>query len=414
MLRRDASRSAPTATAFTTASVSLVAVCAAAGVPAPLYVVYQQAHGVSTVALTGAFAIYILPLLAALLCCGSLSDHLGRRRVGVPALLVGAVACLVLATVDSAAPLIAGRAAQGLSVGLALSALGAFVVDLAPASRPGLAGAVTSGAPPGGIAIGALASGAAVQLAPERAPVVSFVVTAALLTVAAAAVALLPETTAPRRGALRSLRPVVRVPPTARAVFPAVCLLVAATYVLGGFTQALAPSLAVTVLGRDDLFSGALAVAVYHLAGPVAGLAASRLGVRRTLAGGAAGLVVGVAGFVAGIVVEGFAVYLAAAVVAGAGFGAAFAGAMRVLLDRSPAGAHAGTLAAVYLFCYLAAAVASLLAGAAVEVWGLAPVAAVLCGLVIVMVAAGATGSLRRMRAAPVPAADTSTGARQE
>ena len=157
--------------AFATASVALVLACAAAGVPAPLYVVYQQTDGVSTVALTGAFAVYILPLLVALLCCGGLSDHLGRRRVGVPALLVGATGCLVLATVDSAVPLIAGRALQGLSIGLALSALGAYVVDLAPPSRPGLAGAVTSGAPPGGIAIGALASGIAVQLAPGAAPV---------------------------------------------------------------------------------------------------------------------------------------------------------------------------------------------------------------------------------------------------
>lgn len=391
-------RSRP-ATTFTTASVSLVAVCAAAGVPAPLYVVYQQTYGVSTVALTGAFAIYILPLLAALLCCGSLSDHLGRRRVAVPALLVGAVACLVLATVDSAAPLIAGRAAQGLSVGLALSALGAFVVDLAPPSRPGLAGAVTSGAPPGGIAIGALASGAAVQLAPERAPVLSFVVTAALLTVAAVAVGLLPETVSRRPGALRSLRPEVAVPAAARAVFPVVCVLVAATYVLGGFTQALAPSLAVSVLGRTDLFGGALTVAVFHLAGPVAGLAASRWRTAPALAGGAAVLVAGTGGFIAAIALGSFAVYLGAAVVAGTGFGVAFAAAMRVLLERSPAGVHAATLAAVYLFCYLAAAVSSLLAGVAVEIWGLAPVASVLCGLVIVMVAAGATGSVLRTRA---------------
>lgn len=386
-------------TSFTTASVSLVVVCAAAGVPAPLYVVYQQTDGVSTVALTGAFAVYILPLLAALLCCGSLSDHLGRRRVAVPALLVGVVACLVLATVDSAAPLIVGRAVQGLSVGLSLSALGAFVVDLAPASRPGLPGAITSGAPPGGIAIGALASGAAVQLAPDRAPVLSFVVTAALLTVAAVAVALLPETVARESGALRSLRPVVRVPPAARRLFPTVCLLVAATYVLGGFTQALAPSLAVSVLGRHDLFSGALAVAVYHLAGPSAGLAASRLRPVRALAGGAAVLMVGTAGYVGAIAAESFAAYLVAALVAGAGFGVAFAGAMRVLLDRSPPGAHAGTLAAVYLFCYLAAAVSSLLAGVAVEIWGLAPVAMALCGVVVAMVATGAAGTVLRMRA---------------
>ncbi|BBG02693.1 MULTISPECIES: MFS transporter [Pseudonocardia] len=390
------SRSRPTA--FATASLAFVVVCGVAGVPAPLYVVYQQAYGISTVALTGAFAVYIVPLLIALLCCGSLSDHVGRRRVAVPALIIGAVACLVLTTVDSALPLIVGRAIQGASVGLALGALGAYVVDLAPPARPGLAGAITSGAPPGGIALGALASGAAVQLAPDGAPVWSFVTAAGLLVVAAGALALLPETAARRPGALRSLRPEVRVPAAARGVFPMVCLVVAATYVLGGFTQALAPSLAAFVLGRDDLFSGAMAVAVYHLAGPAAGLAAARLPAARALTGGAAVLATGAAGFVGAIAIGSFAAYLAAAVVAGAGFGVAFAGAMRVLLARSPAGAHAGTLAAVYLYCYLAAAVASLLAGAAVDVWGLAPVASALCGVVVVMLAVGAVGSARWLR----------------
>lgn len=388
----------PGAAAFAVASVALVAVCAAAGVPAPLYVVYAQTYGVSTVALTGAFAIYILPLLVALLCFGSLSDHLGRRRVALPAVAAGVVACLVLATVDAAAPLIIGRAVQGLSVGLALSALGAFVVDLAPPTRPGLAGAVTSGAPPGGIAIGSLASGAAVQLAPQGAPVVSFLVMAGVLAVSGLGLLLLPETAGGRPGALASLRPVVRVPPSARRVFPAVCVLVAATYVLGGFTQALAPSLAVTVLGRQDLFSGALAVGIFHLVGPAAGLASSRLRATHALSGGAAVLAAGVVGYVVAIAVGSFAVYLVGAVVAGVGFGLAFAGAMRVLLDRSPAGAHAGTLSAVYLFCYLAAAASSLVAGVAVDVWGLAAVAVVLCGSVVVMVAAGAAGSVLRMR----------------
>lgn len=397
MLRRTR-RPAGSFTSFTTASVSLVAISAAAGAPAPLYVVYQQTYGLSTVALTGAFAVYVLPLLAALLCCGSLSDHLGRRWVAVPALLASAAGCLILATVDSTAPLIVGRAVQGLAVGLSLSALGAFVVDLVPPARPGLAGAVTSGAPPGGIALGALASGAAVALWPDRAPVLTFVVAAGLLTVAAVAVAFLPETVLRNPGALRSLRPVVRVPATARRVFPAVCLLVAGTYVLGGFTQALAPSLVVSVLDGRGLFSGALAVAVYHLVGPVAGIAADRLPAGRALTGGAAVLVVGIAGYIVAIGLGSFAAFMAAAVVAGAGFGVAFAGAMRILLERSPEGTHAGTLSAIYLWCYLAAAVASLLAGVAVEVWGLAPVAVVLCGLVVVMVAVGTLGSALRMR----------------
>ncbi|GAA1100053.1 hypothetical protein GCM10009629_50370 [Pseudonocardia alni] len=128
------SRSRPPA--FAVASVSFVVVCAAAGVPAPLYVVYQRSYGISTIALTGAFAVYIVPLLITLLCCDSLSDHVGRRRVTVPAVVIGAVACLVLTTVDASAPLIVGRAAQSASVGLALGALGASSSIWRPRSAP--------------------------------------------------------------------------------------------------------------------------------------------------------------------------------------------------------------------------------------------------------------------------------------
>jgi MFS family permease len=390
----------PPRPAFVAASVALVAVSAAVGVPAPLYVVYQQTYGVSATALTGAFAVYILTLVAALLTCGTLSDHLGRRRVAVPALIVGALACLVLVQVESAVPLIAGRALQGLSIGLSLSALGALVVDLG-ADRPGLAGAITSGAPSGGVAVGALLSGAAVQAGGDRATLQIYAVTAAVLVASAVAVALAPETVRRSRGALRALRPRVRVPLAVRPFFAAVCLSVVAGYVLGGFTQALFPSLSAEVMGQDNRFSGALAVAVLHLAGPIAGAAAGRLAAGRAMLGGAVVLIVGVSVLAAAIAIASFPLFLVAAAVAGVGFGGGFAGAMRTVLDRCTPAERAASVAAVFLVCYLGAVVPSLLVGVIAEQWGLQPAGLAVCLLVVVLAASGAIWFRRRAPGAP-------------
>lgn len=125
------------APAFVVGTISLVTLVSAAGTPAPLYVVYQERYGIPPAGLTGAFAIYILPLVTMLLVCGRLSDHLGRRLVAVVALLLGALACGMFVAVTSTATLLLARSVQGVGVGLGLAALGALVVDLRPRAGHG-------------------------------------------------------------------------------------------------------------------------------------------------------------------------------------------------------------------------------------------------------------------------------------
>ncbi len=179
--------------AFIAASAALVAILAAAGAPSPLLIVYQQRYGIQDAGLTGALVIYILPAAAALLCCGRLSDHLGRRPVALLALGSTAAGCLVLISVHGLPTLLAGRALQGLGAGLGTSALGAFVNDLQPARRPWLAAAVTSGGPPAGLALGALVSGALVEYGPAPRTLV-YLVLVSVLALAAVGVLAAPET----------------------------------------------------------------------------------------------------------------------------------------------------------------------------------------------------------------------------
>lgn len=367
------------APAFVVGTISLVTLVSAAGTPAPLYVVYQERYGIPPAGLTGAFAIYILPLVTMLLVCGRLSDHLGRRLVAVVALLLGALACGMFVAVTSTATLLLARSVQGVGVGLGLAALGALVVDLRPPGRPRMAAAVTSVAPAGGIGLGAVVSGALVEYGPWPLTLVYLVLGAALIA-CAVGVALAPETSARRPGAVRSLRPDVRVPPGRRMIFAAASACFVASWAWGGFYQALGPSVAAEVLGADDRLVGGLVVASLTLASAAAGAPAGRLRPVLATVGGAVVLVGGVAGVVLALGLGSVPGFFAASVIAGLGFGAAYTGAMSTVLDGLDASDRAGVLAAVYLVSYLGAAVPSFLAGVAVSSWGLLRVTVVYGG----------------------------------
>ena len=109
---------------------------------------------------------YLATAATSLLVLGRLSDHLGRRTVAVAALLSCSAGTAVLMTVHSLAPLLLGRVLQGIAVGLASSAIGAYVVDSAPRTPRWLAAAITTGAPMVGIPLGALLCGALVDDGP--------------------------------------------------------------------------------------------------------------------------------------------------------------------------------------------------------------------------------------------------------
>lgn len=139
---------------------------AAASAPSPLYATYAARWHFGPATITVIFAVYAIALLAVLLTAGSLSDSIGRRPVILTALLVQSASMLLFVLASGVIWLYAARTLQGAAIGLATAAVAAALIDLQPATRPGLGPLVNAITPTVGLAAGALAAGGLVQYGP--------------------------------------------------------------------------------------------------------------------------------------------------------------------------------------------------------------------------------------------------------
>ena len=390
-------RLSPGASFFGTAAV-FAALFFAAGAPTPLLVQYQHKWGFPPGILTVAFASYTLALLAALVTAGSLSDHLGRRPVIAGALVIELAAMLVFLVAPNIGWVIAGRVVQGLATGVATSAFSAAVVELAPPERRRLGTVIIGSAAAGGLGIGALLTGAAVQFTSDANTIVFAALSAAMA--AGIAVAMLSHETAPLRpGAVRSLIPNVRVPGAARREFAAGVPVHISAWMLGGLFLGLGPTIIQGVFHiHSGLVEGATA-AIYPLAGSSAGVLLGRTTARRTTAVGGAGILAGAVAIVAGIATHSLPLLLAGGAAGGVGFGGSFAGGVRLISPLVKQHERAGVFAGVYVVAYLAFGVPVLIAGQLVNPLGLVPTVLVYGALAVLAATAGLIAQQRAGRA---------------
>lgn len=383
--------------AFAAIALILGAVLVAASAPTPLYPVYQQRFGFTPTTLTVVFAVYAVALIAALLLTGALSDRVGRRPVLLAALAAIAASMVVFALAGSVSWLLVARVLQGIGTGVATGTLSAALLDLQP--RPGTGPVVSSAAPSFGLAAGALLAGALVQHGPAPRQLVFWLLFAVFLA-AAAAVLAVPETVPYDPAWTRALRPHVGVPAAARATFLTVGPIVAAAWALAGFYLSLGPSLAMLLSGSPDRLVSAVPAAALFGAGGLATVLTTSWPARRALLAGSPLLVAGVAVTWAGLVTDQLWLYVLGSAAAGAGFGPAFAGALRTLAPLVAATERAALLTAVYVLSYLSFSVPAVLAGVATTRTGLRDTADVYAAAVAVVAAAAAAAyALRTVRA---------------
>ncbi|MFF4225195.1 MFS transporter [Streptomyces abikoensis] len=376
----------------------LASLLAASSAPTPLYPLYQDQWGLTALTVTVIFSAYSLTLLMALLTVGALSDHLGRRPVLVGALILETVSMLVLASADGAGPLIAARVLQGAATGAATSAAGAALLDLADPRRPGRSALTNSLAPVAGMAAGVLVATLLVRFAPAPTATV-YVLLAALFAAQTIAVTFIPETARPRAGALRSLRPQLAVPPTARRALLAAGTGVVAVWALGGFYSSLGPALVRLVAPGAPYALGGMVFFTVSAAAALTVWTLRRTAPFAAATGGAMAVVPSVALSLLGLHGVGLLAVYAGAALAGVAFGAVSQGALRMMLTSLGEQDRAATLAAYYVLSYLSMSVPAIAAGAATQHFGLRTTShtyAVAAALLAVAAVAALTASRRK------------------
>lgn len=354
----------------------------ASSAPTPLYRLYQQQWDLSPVTLTVIFAIYAISFLGALLTVGALSDYVGRRPPAFASLCGAALAMVLFHLASSEAWLLAARFVQGIATGMAAATFGAALLDVSK-KHGALLGSVF---PITGTALGALVASLLVEFAaaPERAIFLCLLIVFVLLIFL---VHWMPETAEKRAGGLASLVPHVAVPAEAKRPLASVVPVLVAAWALAGFNLSLMPSLVRAATGSASALSGGLVVSALAFAAAVAVCVVRNWAARTILLSGGSTLLIGAAATAGGMYVESLPPMVAGTLTAGFGFGAAFYGALRLVMPHAGPAERAGLLSAIYVVCYLAFSLPTIGAGFLVLRLGLVPGTYVYIAFVTVLAA---------------------------
>jgi MFS family permease len=384
---------------WVTATIAFLAF-AANTAASPLYRVYELQFRFSATTLTLLFTVYVVVLLVTLLFLGSASDYLGRRRVLLAGLAGGTLACGLFLLAHGLALLFAARAVQGIAVGLISGTASAALLDLRPESA--ITPIVSSAAPTGGQALGAIGSSALAQYAPAPTHLIWWLLMAAFV-IGIVAVLGMPEPGTLRPGIVSSLRPHVAVPRGARGAFAAAVPALVGVWALGGFYLSLGPSLASQLLHSKNLLWGGVLIFLLTGLGAAASAALAKKNPSRVMLGGCLTLIAGALLTFGSIETGAPAILFAGTAIAGLGFGSAFMGAYRATVTRAASDERAGLITAIYIVGYLATGIPAVIGGIATSHFGLHKTALVYSVAVAVLAAGAVSLLIRHMATGKAP-----------
>ncbi|WP_326556080.1 MFS transporter [Micromonospora sp. NBC_01796] len=390
---------------FWAVALAFLAVMALGTLPSPLYPLYQQQDHFSTFTVTLIYAAYAAGIVVTVFTAGHISDWHGRRRMLAPAVAVSALSAIVFLIWPELPGLFVARVLSGLSVGVVTATATAWLAELHRAHRPDAsprrAQLVASTANLGGLGLGPLLAGLLAEYAPQplRLP---YAVLLVVLAVALVGVLLSPDSRELPNPRPRYRTQRISIPAAARSRFYAA---LAGAFIAFSGLGLLAGLSGTFLAGTLHHPSRALAGAAIFLvfgAGVVVQLTTPNWSIRRSLATGMVGLLIGIGLLVlaAWLPTPSLGVFLAGGVLTGAGAGAMFRGTLGTVVAIASPESRAEALAGLFLAGYLALSVPVIGIGIALQHVS-ARVA--LLGFAV-LVAVGALAVARRLLAVPTPA----------
>lgn len=381
--------------AFAGLVLSFLVVMTGTTMPTPMYALYQRELGFSPLVQTAIFAVYAVGVLAVLLIAGRWSDVIGRRPLLLAGLASAVASSVVLLVAGPVWMLLVGRLLSGISAGIFAGAATAAVIEAAPEAWKARAASVATAANIGGLGLGPLLAGLAVEYLP--APLhLSFAVHAAVVLGCGVLVLSAPETVDVQPGA--RLRPqALAVPADVRAVFVSAATAGFAGFAVVGLFTAISPRILSDVLGIAN-HAVAGFVAFLHLgSSALAQLGLRRLPTDRALDAGCALLIVGIVLVGFSVAQASFPALLAGAVIAGVGQGLSFSKGLAAVNAGVEPGSRAGVTSSYFVVLYVALSLPVVGVGAASQAWGLVA-AGVVFAIAVAVLAAVALASLLVLR----------------
>jgi MFS family permease len=367
-----------------------------AGIPTPLYALYEVRYGFGAGVLGLVFGAYTIGVLATMLIVAPMSDVIGRKPVLYVGMALTAASGVAFILANGPAGLAVARIVSGLAVGATTSTATAAMARLEPNLDQHHVARVSVASNFGGVATGILVSGVLVAYLPDP-TILVFLALIAASVVGMVAIAATPETSEVG-GAARTRR--MQVPAAIRTPFAIAALALAACYAIYGFFGALAPTFVRIGLGLGGALPSALVVATMFGSAAVVQLALGQLRDRRALLLGFPMLVVGLSVLAFALLIDSLATIVAAAVLLGVAVGCAYMGSV-TLIDRvSPDLSRGEVLSAFYLVGYLALAVPTIGVAFAAGPFGIGAAAAAFGITLGVFAVAGGVATLRT----PTPA----------
>ncbi|AXK79995.1 MFS transporter [Pseudolabrys taiwanensis] len=363
---------------FIIVALSLAAGAMGTGLASPLYPLYEQAWRIPHSTTTVIFVVYMVGVLAAFLCLGRLSNHIGPVIVLRAALVIVLLGLGASAVADGVATLSVGRTLIGIASGMITTAGTTGLLQIEPGG-PRRAPLVASMTTMAGFGAGPLVAGLVAQFAPAP------LVTPYLVVIVAIAIILVGlcfvRTALPVRvGARLSLLPKLGFPHAgARPGFLVASFSTFSAFALFSLLAALAPSFLGALLPWHGPAVSGTAIGAVLLCSALVQLPARRLPPRRCLPIALCVMTAGVLLLAAAMETGGPVLFIVAIVTIGVGHGLIFMSGLVVINTVARQEHHAGILATFLSIAYLGTIAPILGVGYLADHVGLASAVVVFC-----------------------------------
>ncbi|MFC9330547.1 MFS transporter [Kitasatospora sp. NPDC057015] len=351
-----------------------------ANLATPIYPYLQSRLGLTALDTTVLFTVYVFALVPVLAAVGHWSDLLGRRALILPAVALAAGGDAIFATAGSFWQLAAGRAVQGIAVGMSTGAAGAALGDLLP-DHPTLAAKLTLACSAGGVALGPIV-GATLSGGPN--PLLTpFLVHACALLALCVPLALVhprmpgrrrPPAAPPRVTTPAHLRPRrLALPVSGRREFLLAAGAGFVSYAVFGVYLSLAPAFSAKLLHSSSHLTGAVVAALLLGSSAAVQLLVPPTSDRLVIALGMSGLAAGLALVVTAQYTGTPALLFIGSVLGGACQGVAFRSLFTSAVAAMDPERRGGELSTLWVIVYLGSSLPIVAVGALSQRYGLLP-----------------------------------------